>query len=387
MSDPRPLVAHVITRLELGGAQQNTLDTCRLLDRERFRVALLTGEPGRLDSAAARIDDLDFRIIPALGRPVHPWRDVRAYRALTDHLRDLRGEEEAPVIVHTHSSKAGMIGRLAARRAGIRRIVHTVHGFGHRAFRSSWLRGAARMAERQVARSTTRFVCVSNENREEGRRLRLFGDRPVTVIRSGFDVASFRHPGVDRREARRRLGLAPDVPVVGTVACLKPQKDPVAFVRTAAAVRRNVNEARFVLVGDGALAELVRHEAERLGDAQAVTHLGWRDDVAQILPAFDVFLLTSRWEGLPRVVVQAMAAGVPVVASDVDGVRDVVRDDETGRLVPPGDVPGFARSVRDLLDDRTACVRLTRAAATIPDEFGTDEMIRRLEELYGELSV
>ncbi|MFG0316530.1 MAG: glycosyltransferase [Planctomycetota bacterium JB042] len=385
MTDPRPLVVHVVTRLELGGAQQGTLDTCRRLDRRRFRVALLAGPDGRLDSEAARIPDLDFRLVAALDRPVRPWRDYRAYRTLVEHLRDLRGASAAATIVHTHSSKAGILGRLAAPEAGVRHVVHTVHGFGHAAFRSSGLRRIACAAERRAARRTSHVVCVSEANRAEGERRRLFGDAEVSVIRSGFDVARFRRPGVDRREARRRLGLPAAAPVVGTVACLKPQKDPVSFVRTAAAVRRNEKEARFVLVGDGALRERLRFEADRLGDAAAVELLGWRDDVAEILPALDVFLLTSRWEGLPRAVVQAMAAGVPVVASAVDGVLDVVEDDETGLLVEPGDVPGFARAVRRLLDDRTTSVRLSRAAAAIPDAFGVDEMVDRIEGVYERL--
>ena len=380
----RPVVVHVITRLELGGAQQNTLDTCRLLDRERFACALISGPDGHLDSEAARIEDLDFRIVKDLVRPVAPERDVRAHRAIKGHLAELA--REAPIIVHTHSSKAGIVGRLAARGAGVKRVVHTVHGFGHPAFRNPVMRRVAIAAERHVARMTSRFVAVSQANIDEGRALRLFGDAPVELIRSGFDLDEFANPGVTREEARARLDLPADAPVVGTVACLKAQKAPLDFVAAAAAVHRSRPDVHFVIAGDGELRPDVERARDEAGLGDRLHLLGWRDDVPVVLRALDLFWLTSRWEGLPRAVVQAMAARVPVIATAVDGTQDVVRDDETGLSIAPGDTGAFATRTVELLGDAARRDRLTTNASRQLPQFDVHEMVRRLEGLYDALA-
>lgn len=385
MSAPSlPVVIQIITRLELGGAQQNTLDTCRLLDRSRFRVALFSGADGRLDSAAARIPGIDFRIVPDLVRPVRPRQDLRAYRLLRDHIAPFV-RQGAPVIVHTHSSKAGILGRLAARAAGVRRIVHTIHGFGHNAFQNPVTRRLAVLAEQYVSRSTSRYVAVSTANLEQGRRLGLFKKARVELIRSGFELEPFRRPGIDRRAARERLGLPGEVPLVGTVACFKPQKDLSTLLRAARAVRTSVPDARFVIAGDGDLRPSLERQLERDGLKPAVTLLGWRDDLPEILAALDVFLLTSRWEGLPRSIIQAMAAGVPVVATAVDGVLDIVADGETGLLAKPGDHIGLGRRVAELLQDGGRAKELAASAALQVEPFELGRMIGSLEALYADL--
>lgn len=378
----RPLVVHIITRLDLGGAQQNTLDTCRLLDRSRFRVALMSGPGGYLDSEAARIADLDFRLVADLVRPVAPGRDLRAMRALKGHLADMRRDGDAPVIVHTHSSKAGVLGRLAARAAGIRTVVHTIHGYGHPAFQSLLLRNAAVRVERYLAPRTTRFIAVSRDNVVQGRDLGLFRTTPVELVRSGFDVARFRDCQAPRHIVREELGIPREAFVVGSIACLKPQKDPLTFVRAAAALKRNVPEAHFAIAGDGELRPRVEALADRLGIRRDIRLLGWRDDVERVLRALDVFWLTSRWEGLPRALVQAMAARVPVVACAVDGVKDVLEDGVTGFAIEPGDADRFASRTIELQRDPDLRERLCAAAAGIPDEFAVERMVRRLEDVY-----
>jgi len=377
-------VIHVITKLELGGAQQNTLDTCRLIDRSKYDVALLTGPDGLLDSQAARMPDLDFRIVADLAREVDPLRDARACRSLRAHIAALRAQHRE-ALVHTHSSKAGILGRLAASRAGVHHIVHTAHGFGHPAFAHPLARGLAVFLERLVARNTSRIVCVSNANIDEGRSLRLFGAAGVELIRSGFDLETFRHPGISREDACRALGLDPARPVVGSIACLKPQKAPVDFVQVAARVREQVPDVQFVLAGDGEQRADVEQRARQLDLHETFRLLGWRDDVERVLPAFDVFLLTSRWEGLPRAVVQAMCAGIPVVATAVDGDTDVIRDGDTGFLAPAGAVEVLAQRTVGLLGSADLRSSVAEAAQHVTSEFALDEMIRRLEALYDEL--
>ena len=377
-------VIHVITKLELGGAQQNTLDTCSLLDRRRFRVALLAGSSGLLCSDAARIPGIDFRIVPSLTRPIRPVQDYHAYRSLRDHIMQI-AEENGPPIVHTHSSKGGILGRLAAKAAGVKDVVHTIHGFGHPACSNPAMRQLALQAERHVSRHTRCFVAVSNANLEQGRSLNLFRHSRVELIRSGFELDPFRAAGVTRDEARRRLGFEPDTPLIGTVACFKPQKDLQTFVQAARAVRSAVPDARFLIVGDGDGRPDLEKMIDGAGMKPAIKLLGWRRDIPEILPALDVFALTSRWEGLPRSMVQAMACLIPVVATSVDGVLDLVTHMETGLLANPGDHIGLARGISDLIRDEGLRQRLATNAAPLVDEFDLPIMIEKIEALYDSL--
>ncbi len=383
----RPLIVHVITRLELGGAQENTLDTCRLLDRSTFRVALLAGPGGVLDEEARRIPDLEFRTVPSLVREIAPLSDLRACWWIRRALRELAGDG-GPALVHTHSSKAGIVGRAAARVSGLPAI-HTVHGFGHAAIRNRLVRRIALDIERMQARSTARFVAVSRANEAEGRALRLFGEppRPVTLVRSGFDVDRFRSPRVDRSAARARLGIPPGVLLVGTISAMKPQKALDVWLSVARGVLAVAPLTRFVIVGDGPDRGALERRRRELGLDDAVTFLGARDDVAEILPALDAFLLTSRWEGLPRALVQAMAANVPCVVTAAGGNTDVVADGVTGMLAPIDDVPTLTAKLAQVLADPALGRSLAERAALQVDEFDVRAMVRALEQLYRDVFV
>ncbi len=380
----RPLVIHVITRLELGGAQENTLDTCARLDRSRFDVALLAGPGGVLDERARAIDGLDFETIPSLVRPVAPLSDLRAVAELRTALR--ARTTGRPALVHTHSSKAGILGRRAARALGLPAI-HTVHGFGFPAFGSLLFRDLAIRLERRAAADTTRFVVVSRENEEVGRRLGLFGapPRPVTLIRSGIDVERFREARGRRAAARERLCMREGGPLVGTISAMKRQKGLDVWLRVARGVLDAAPTARFVVIGDGPDRARLSRLRERLGLDHAVRFTGARDDVAEVLPAFDAFLLTSRWEGLPRALVSAMAAGVPCVATAAGGSRDVVKDGETGMLAPVDSVPAITEKLMQVLRDPERGRSLAERAALQVAEFDVRAMIAELESLYFEV--
>ncbi len=375
-------VFHVITMLELGGAQQNTLHTVASLDRARFAPRLVCGPGGMLDDEARALD-VPVHFVPELVRPIRPATDFRATRTVAA----LFAPEAArgPVIVHTHSSKAGIIGRVAARRAGAAPVVHSIHGFGHDAIASPWVRRMVLATERRMARSTDAFVSVSRRCLEQGEELGLLGDVPRRVIRSGIDLAEFRTADTLRDAARRELGLEADATVVGMIACLKPQKAPVDFVEVAARVHEEEPSVRWLLAGDGELRAEVeeRVRARRLGDAFRL--LGWRRDVPALLGALDVMVLTSRWEGLPRVCPQAMAAGRPVVATRVDGTPEAIVDGRNGFLVDPGDLDGMARRVLELVRDPALRAAQGAAGREHVEEFDQDAMVRAQEQLYEEL--
>lgn len=373
-------VAHIITKLELGGAQQNTLFTVSHLNAARFRPLLITGEPGLLDQEARALSGVEFHQVPSLKRPISPIADLRALLALTLLLRRL-----SPSIVHTHSSKAGILGRWAARLAGVPIIIHSIHGFGFTRYQHPLVRRALIALERRTSRFTTRFFAVSEANRRLGIELGLFPPDRCTVIRSGIDLHAFRRARVDTVAKKRELGLEPGGPVVGMIAPLKPQKAPLDFVRLAALVHRSRPDARFVLVGDGELRAAVEAEVERVGLAGSFKLTGWRRDIAEILRCFDLFVLTSLWEGLPRVYLEALASGVPVVGTRVDGAAEVIRDGVNGYLVEPGDVRGMTDRVLDLLAHPDVAVRMGQKGESLPQEFDIRDMIRRLEREYDRL--
>ncbi|MEW6369219.1 MAG: glycosyltransferase family 4 protein [Acidobacteriota bacterium] len=373
-------VCHAITLLELGGAQQNTLHTCTHLDPSQFDASLIAGAGGYLDAAARRALGARARFLPDLIREIRPLRDIKAYLALRRAFVELR-----PHIVHTHSSKAGILGRAAARRAGVPIVIHSIHGFPFNVFQPWPVRRAFIAAEKVAAAWTDRFVAVGRRNIDQGVALRIFSPSSVSLIRSGFDLAAFA-PGPPGARLRASLGLPEGVPVVGTVSCLKPQKAPLDFVGMCVRVVRAIPRAHFLLVGDGALRMAVEKSVAACGAGDRFHLLGWRDDVPDILRLLDVFVMTSLWEGLPRAVLQARATGVPVVATAVDGTVEVIEDGLNGYLCRPKDVETMAERVIALLREPDRARAMGDRGREGLSEFDQSEMVRMQEELYREMA-
>ncbi len=369
-------VLHIITRLEPGGAQRNTLYTVEHLDRAEFSPSLAWGPGDPLDGAAAEISGLNREPVPELVRPISPALDLAASKRLTEVVRSIE-----PHVVHTHSSKAGVLGRIAARVGRVPVVVHSIHGFGFTPLQPAPVRALFLTVEKVMARITDHFIAVSQDNLKLGVRFGLFEPERVSLIRSGIALDRYRNPG-SAQVARRRLGLPQDAPVVVQVGNFKPQKAPMDFVRMAAEVGRLVPTAWFVMVGDGDLRSAAEELAADLGVADRMVFSGWWDDVPSLLAASRVSVLSSRHEGLPRAAVESLAAGVPVVATAVDGTPEVVRDGINGFLVEAGDVAGLARRVGQVLLDDTLHQRLAAAAPLDLDDFDIDHMVRQQEDLY-----
>lgn len=372
-------VLHIITRLELGGAQRNTLYTAAHLNRSRFSVGLAWGPGDELDSEAREIKDLERYEILALTRPIALRMDLRGLRELRRTIRSF-----GPDIVHTHSSKAGILGRTAAHLEKVPVVIHSIHGWGFTPLQSPVKRRLLVAAERRVAPWTDHFIAVSQANIDQGRTLGLLGDE-VSLIRSGIDLSPFGQLP-DPAPVRRQLGIPDGVPVVTQIGNLKPQKAPLDFVRMAAIVVSSDPEVHFVIAGDGPLREKVGDLAGELGIADRLHLPGWWQDVPALLAATTVAVLASRHEGLPRAVVEALAAGVPVVATAVDGTPEVVHDGVNGVLAPPGEVEHLASGVCTLLEDEDRRRLMGRAATQGLEAFDINLMVRRQEELYQCLS-
>jgi len=402
----RPIrVCHVITHLAAGGAQLNTLHTVSHLDPARYEVSLITGVRGEL---VPFLDDLGGVTVirePALVREVRPHLDYRACRSIARHLRRLR-----PDIVHSHTPKAGILGRWAARSVGVPVRVHTHHGFGFHDDQSWIAYNLFLGSERLARRVTTHAIVVSEENRTRAIRLGVVDRDACTLIRSGVALEPYHemweaalHAPDRRREmrgrAKRGFDVAPDVGVVTMVAGLRPVKAPVDVVRLGARLREIPGRSlELWLVGDGELRRDVEAGARELGlkeragagDGRHARGVGlrlWghRNDVPRFLEATDLLLLTSRWEGMPRVFPEAMAAGLPIVANAVGGCGDAVTDGENGFLVERDDLDTMARRVARLIDDPDEADRFGARSAGRFAEFDIDEMMRRQDTLYQEL--
>ncbi len=379
MASRRPKIVHLITRLELGGAQQNTLYCVEQHDRMRFAVGLWAGEGGILDARARSMEEADVRIVPWLVHPIDPARDAIAVTRLASLLRDVD-------LVHTHSSKAGILGRAAARLAGVPGIVHTVHGWSFNDVQPAVTRRFYVEAERAAARVTDRIVCVARFDRERGLGAGIGHPSQYRIVRSGIDPRLYVAPEGTRERVRRALGAGPQDVVVGSIANFKPQKGPLDFVEAARRARLRDPRLRFFIAGDGDLRPAAERAIADAGLGDAVHLLGWRDDVPELLAAMDIFLLTSLFEGLPRVVLQAMAASVPVVATDTGGVAEVVLDGKTGRLVPPGDPAAAAEAIVALAEHTDTRRRFAASArALLGAEFDSGRMVRDLEDLYDDV--
>jgi glycosyltransferase involved in cell wall biosynthesis len=373
-------VAHVITRLILGGAQETVLLAAALADRSRFDPVVVTGpqtgpEGSLHEELAAR--GVEVIVVPELVRQVSPWDDLRSVRTLALLFRRLQVD-----VVHTNSSKAGVVGRLAARRAQVPRVLHTVHGWPfhdhqHPAAAAMW-----RALERRTAPLAYRLVVVAESDRVKGLAAGVGRPEQYVTVRSGLELSLYRADSATRVEVRSELGLPDDGLVLGAVNRLSPQKDPLTLVRGLARVLRERPDTRLLLVGEGPLRAEVEREAATLGVAQQVVMTGLRRDVPRLLAAMDVFVSASRWEGLPRTVLQAMATGLPVLATTADGVVDVVQDGQTGLLVPSGDAAALGRAAVRLADDPGLRDALADRARLRVPEFDAGRMVRELERLY-----
>ncbi len=378
-------VIHIITKMELGGAQQNTLFTVSNLDPEKYETFLLTGTEGELMNETKKF--VNLFIVKDMVREIRPLKDIKAFFRIVKILKNIKGEEPgtSPVIVHTHSSKAGILGRWAAKAAGIKIIIHSIHGFPFNDFQPFLKKYIYIMLEKITSKTTSHFIAVSSSNIEEGIKYKIFNREKSSLIRSGIDISRFRNPEYGKKETREHIGIPPDSPAVLMVSCLKPQKAPLDFVKACLIIKKKVNNAVFILAGDGKLRQELENEINKCGLKDSFHLLGWRRDIPELINAADVLVLTSYWEGLPRVIPQAMAASVPVVVTKVNGSSEAVKDGESGFLLSPGDINGIAEKTSFILQNPEKARKMGRKGNSMVKEFDIHQMVADQEILYAEL--
>ena len=372
---------HVITRLVRGGADENTLFTVRGLDKRRYQVDLVVGDGSELDAFDA-LDEVPVHVLRDLVRDPHPWKDLVALVRLALLIR--RGGYQ---IVHTHTAKAGFLGRLAAALVGAPIVIHTVHGVTFHDHMPAPMRWFYLTLERIAARFTHQFVAVGEDVKNIYVRSGVGPAHAYETIYSGMPLRDYLEAGrmsEDERAAfRAGLGLEPDHRVVVMAARLEERKGHRYLFESLKRLKPAHPGLRALVVGDGRFRPELEAMCRSLGIDDVVLFLGHRQDLPRVLAASDVSVLTSLWEGLPRVLVQSAAAGRPILTFDVEGAWEVVRDGRNGFVVPSRDVDAFTKRLDTLLREQERARAFGEAGRErVGEQWSVETMLERLDDLY-----
>ncbi len=377
-------VMHVITRMIIGGAQENTLYNC--LDLRHFHgdeVLLVSGPAEGPEGdllQQGRAGELAIKIVPELRRAIHPGRDRRALQALRRVIHEYQ-----PDVVHTHSAKGGFLGRRAAWVQGTRAIVHTVHGAPFHPYQSTAARQLFRFCERMAARWCHHLISVADAMTDLMVDAGVAPRDKFTTIYSGMDVEPLLAAQTHRVAVRRRLGIEDHQIVFGKIARLFHLKGHDDLITAAAAVIKANPQVRFLLVGDGILRASLQRRIDELGLTAHFIFTGLvpPSEIPGLIAAMDALIHTSLREGLARALPQALISGRPVISYDIDGAREVVINDQTGFLVPPGDTRMLTERICQLAVDVVARERMgATGRSRFTDQFRHQTMTRRVREIY-----
>jgi glycosyltransferase involved in cell wall biosynthesis len=380
MSTGPPKLARVITRMNIGGpARHVTILTTRCAPE--FESVLLAGEPSRREGSL-----LDEAVragahvvqVPHLRRPLSPLADLLALVWLFNYFR-----RERPAIVATHTAKAGTLGRLAAALAGVPVIVHTFHGHVLDGYFGRLSTSLFLLVERFLGRLTTQFIAISPEIAADLDRLAI-GRGKTTVVRLGLDLDHLAsHQG---GRLRGDLGVPAGAPLVGIVGRLVPIKAHDLFLASAATIAATHPGVHFAIVGDGELRDQLRDEVAATGLSERVHFAGWREDLPEVYADLDIVVCCSRNEGTPVSVIEACAAGRPVIGTTVGGMRDIIADGVNGLLIPAGDARALSAAILDLIADphRRASMGASGRRMVL-DRYGSSRMVSELKLVYSRL--
>jgi glycosyltransferase involved in cell wall biosynthesis len=368
---------HFITKLELGGAQINTIYTYEHLDETRFEVFLISGPGGMLTDKVNKKER--FIIIENVVRQINPILDLKAFFQVRRILKKI-----APDIIHTHSSKAGVIGRMAAfslRRKGKPRTVHTVHGFPFSPYQRFLKRKFFEWSEKIAAIITDHFVFVSQDDIEIARRKKILKRENFSLIRSGFPLVKFQGKSKDIKALRAKYGIPPEAFVCGIIAPFKPQKGLFNLIAAAHEVLACRKDVIFFTAGDGDLRPAIEAELKQRGIFENFRLPGFIHEIEEVIDMFDIGVSTALWEGLPQSIIQLRLKKKAVVAGDIPGNREVIKDGQNGFLVDVNDHRKFAEKILYLLENKAERDRLARYKEDF-SQWDADYMVKAQEKLY-----
>ena len=388
-------VFHTITRFDQGGSAQAVFLTLLGLKRQNFEPVLLTGlslesqmkskEMMATENDIQRLKSEDIKFIqcPSLVRRINIIKDLKA---LFDIWRIIK--KYNPLIVHTHSSKAGLLGRLAAKLAGVPIIVHSPHGHVFVGYFGPVKTKIFIILERLVSRIPDKMIALTHREKEDHIRLRIGSEDKFVIIHSGVELNKFKDmPLNETQNFKRKLGLPENALIIGTSGRLEPVKGPEFLIKAASSIISQYPNTFFLFAGDGSLSQDLKKKALDLGIEKNIVFLGWREDVAKIISIFDVFCLPSLNEGMGRVLVEAMALGKPIVASNAGGIPDLVTHGKNGFLVPPKNSNELAKYIQILLEDKEKRVKMGLAGKQMTMNFSKEIMVKKIAELYRQLMI
>ena len=370
---------HVITHLPIGGAQDNTLYTVELLNKDKYDISLSCNLNGELVSRAKKVKHLKLYDVPNLRREVSIINDIRAFLYLYKLIK-----KENFTIIHTHSSKAGFLGRIAAMLNKTPIVIHTIHGFAFHDYMNSFKKNIFIYLEKLSAKWTHGLVTVSNLNKKKVVDLGIAPIEKLKNIYSGIDLTLFINEKND--QFRKELNLDSNHLLLGSVGRLSNQKDPITMIEAFCIVIKRFPSAHLTLVGDGELRDEILIKIDQLQLNGRVHLTGNKNYPWKIYHSLDLFIMSSIYEGLGRSITEALSCGVPVVCTSVEGVPEIVRDNETGILVPPKDPGALATGIINSLNDMDNAKKMAEEGRKFVNEnFDVNKMVDDIDALYDTL--
>jgi glycosyltransferase involved in cell wall biosynthesis len=371
-------ILHIHTLPVISGSGINTFLSMKGMDRNVFKVELACAPGGRLIDLVQK-NDMKVRIFKNLVQPIHPLKDLLAVANITSYLKNNNYH-----IVHTHNSKAGFVGRLAARIAGVPVVIHTVHGFAFHDQEPWWRQLLFRNLERLASHMCDKMIFISQPLVDWALREKIVRQDKIVKIYSGIDLDQFRPVTEDEKiRIRKKWNIGHDDAVIGIVSKLWEGKGHEVLIQAFKEIKKEVKGARLVIVGEGPLEGRLHDLADKLGLTESVLFTGFQMDVSEIIASFDIAVLPSFFEGMGRVLLEAMAMEKPVVASRVGGIPDLIKDKINGFLTIPGDVEGITDALKKLLNDKRLAIKMGKEGRKrVTDRFSADVMVRSINNIY-----
>lgn len=367
-------VAVIITKLELGGAQKVAISLCEKINKNLFEPFMICGCDGILSEEVKEKNKVYF--VKNLIREINPIKDLKAAISIYKILK-----KEKPDIIHTHSSKAGILGRFCGWLVGVPVILHTIHGFSFNDTQNFFKKNLFVFLERFCSLFSTYLIFISKENIDKGIKNKIGNQSKYKYIRLGIDIDNFKN--FQNPSLRRELKLNKDDILVTTIGPFKPQKNLPDFIRIAHKISKEHENFKFVIVGDGILRPDFEKMINDLKIQNNIFLLGWRRDIANILYSSNFFVMTSLWEGLPISTIEAMTCGLAPIVNAVDGQKEIIKDGINGFLIPPYNIEETCRKILYLANNADIKSKMEMEAKnTIDNTYSMDYMVKQHENLY-----
>lgn len=377
-------VLHIITRIDLGGSTTNTIETVARLNPSQYQCTLIfgrTNDPDGRITQELKEKNINYILIDDLRRDIHLWHDFKAFLKLIRYIKSNTYD-----IVHTHTSKAGILGRWAAKIAGVKKIVHTPHGHVFYGYFNPLVTKIFIAIEQLTAAMTDKIITLTERGKQEHVYFRIAKAEKFIPIYSGISLADLESCQCDMAVVRESLGISLDAVVFGTVARLEPIKGLKYLIEAMASVYQAIPASKLLIIGDGQERQFLEAAAQTLNLDKAVIFAGHRENVAQLMQVMDIFVLPSLNEGMGRVILEAMAFAKPVIATKTGGIPELVIDGKTGRLVEPGMSHSLAQAMIQLGTDKNLRIKFGLSGKELlKDTYTLEHMVKKIENLYSEL--